>query len=661
MDNKKISEIVGLRYSKMKDLMDPIFEAKQVNRALYSQEYHPPTDESDYALSDPQVFPVVRNYLARTNPSKTGIRLDPRNANEYENRDINQALLNWELSKIYLTSLLYRIFYGVYLDGKSYYKTGWKYQPAITVEEKDEFGNITRQKIIREITNRADAQYVRFEDILVPNMNIPILREQPYYIELIQQRVGDMLDENESLLEMGQEAYWDEKWLKKLREKGVDKKLLDYQADFVDDSEISKDDLAFKAAYVPMMCMHTKEGDVFYVPFSGNEASEQVVNTNKENRYWHNHYPVADFAAFPEDDNFIPQSLVDVIADLQISSSELLNLGLSNIRQGTFQMWIAGTPAAQTPDWMFRTRPDGVVRVVGDPNQIAPVRVTDNSRSTMNMAQEVSTRIEKSSGVSSLYASGAGGNQINQTARGAQIIDQNIDTNTKMIMDLFGEQVIKVMAEDFLELNAQYITEDQTFSITGKKGVKDLVTITPDKVSANFNVEVNAERMIKQTPASRQASLQNTITVLQNIQNQSQGAVQVDLTPIVEALIDATPEMENVNDVVISIDEKGKRDIAMLERGQMPEIKVRDPHLDLIQLVSLHGEEMQYTPEIEALFNAYIEKHMKFLTSKQEVQQTMNLMNQAQQLGQGGEQLNSDQAGTPGQGYALGNITPNGA
>lgn len=663
-DTSKIPDIISRRYQKMKDLADPIFKDKQLNRALYSQDYYPKDDGVDYSLSDPHTFPVMRNYLSRLNPSHTKIRLDPRNAAQYESREVNQKIINWELSEIRLTNILYRLYYSAFMNGKGFFKTCWKYEPAVEIQEKDADGKVTRVKVLREIVNRAHVEFIPFENLLVPNQNVPYVREQPYSIEICNLLVGEMLDKNSSLEEAGMEPYWDKKWLEDLRKNGVEKKILDYQMDFVDDEgeELAKEDIAFRSAYVACLCMRTKEGETYYVPFEDNKVSGKIINKRTENEYWHGHTPVGDFACFPEDDNFYPLALIDVFADLQISASELLNLGLTNARQSTFQMWIAGTPAAQTPDWMFRTQPDGVIRVVGDPKQIQPVRVQDTVRSTMGMAQEVANRIERSSGVSSLYASGAGGSQINQTARGAQIIDSNIDTNIRMISDLFGEQVIKVIAEDFLELNAQYITEPQTMAITGEKGVSELVNATPEQISANFNVYVNAERMVKQTPASRQASLQNTIQVLQNIQNQSQGAIQVDLVPAVEALVDATPEMEEVADVVVSVDEKGKRDIAMLMRGQLPEAKVRDAHMDLIQIVSIFAEDNQLTPEQEALFQEYVEKHLRFIQSAQEVQQTVGMMQQASQLqqqvggdGQGPENP-GDQTGLPNEGYNLGQI-----
>lgn len=284
-------------------------------------------------------------------------------------------------------------------------------------------------------------------------------------------------------------------------------------------------------------------------------------------------------------------------------------------------MWITGAPTATTPDYMFKQRPSGIIRVVGDAGQVVPLRQQDGTMSMLRVGQELQTKFERTGGISSLYSSGAGSKQVNQTARGAQIIDQNIEQNIQIIMDLFGEQVLKRLGDHFISLNAQYVTEEQTFAITGKKGVRELVSIAADQVSANFDVYVYPESMIKQTPASRQASLQNFLGVLNR--DVIPTGVVVDPTPVVEALVDSYPEMENIEDIVISVDEKGKRDVAMLERGQMPETKVRDPHMELVQYSSLHFEDHQaeYDEQISALFEQYAEKHLRYMQSEQEIKQ----------------------------------------
>lgn len=663
MNISNLPSVIRRRYNKTKELCDPVFDEKEININLYKGQLN--VDENydwDYSLVDPHVFPLVRNYLSRSNPSLSSIELGPRKPQDYDKKDVNQKFLNWEVGELMMTSLFYRMYFSSYLKGKGYIKTGWKYQKGLTIEVKDEKGNVVSKKIMRDIINRADAKFVRFNDILIPNRNNPNLYEQPYIIEMIQMRIGDMLDENEALEEKGEKPYWDKKWLKELKDSGVEAKLLDYQIDMATEAD-SKDDFSFKSAYVPLMCMHTLENDVFYMPLKGDD---KIVNTEKTNKYWGGHYPYIDFTPFPEDDEYFSLALVDVVGDLQIAATEILNQTLTNVRQINNDMWVAGTSASQTPDWQFKKRPDGIIRVVGDASQVQQIRTQDNTRSAIGVSDVIGNKIEKAGGISSLYSSGVSTQGINQTARGAQIIDQNIDTNMKMIIDLFGEQVIKRVGEHFLELNAQFVTEEQTFFITGKKGVRDFISISPETVTANFDVIVNSERMMKQTPASRQASLQNTITVLQNIQNQSQGSVQVDIVPVVDALMDAIPDMENVDDIVVSVDEKGKRDMMMLERMQMPEIKVRDPHKDLIMYANVwFSEHPEYPEEVKNIFEEYFNAHMKYIKSEQELaamsrpvlpqgSQPNNLIQQM--AGGPNQEMMGQQEGLPNQGYNLGNI-----
>lgn len=643
--DEKYAQIIQHRYNKARELFEDVATRVELNRNLYKGILVvDETYEWDYSLVDQQVFPLIRNYISRSNPSMTKIRLEAREKQDFEKRKVNQDFVNWEIGELDLTTLLTRAFFSNYIAGKAYFKTGWKYDPRIVVKNGEY--NYT----LRPLINRADLKFVRFNNLLIPNRNIPVLEEQPFILELMQLSPGEMIKDNETY---GYE-YWDKKFIAWLRKNGVTSKALDYEADFVKDEETiakeenSPEEIAFRSATFPVVCMHTKDNEVFYKPLV--DKTDWIINKNRENPYWHGHYPYIDMTAFPEDDEYYSMSVIDAVGDTQIASTEVLNQALTNIRSLNNNMWIAGAPASTTPDYMFKQRPSGIIRST-DASQIVPIRSQDGTMSMLRMGQELQNRFERTGGISSLYSSGAGSKQINQTARGAQIIDQNIDQNIQMIMDLFGEQVLKHLGDHFLGLNAQFVTEEQTFAVTGKKGVRELIAISPDQTSANFDVYTYPEAMIKQTPASRQASLQNFLTVL-NTQVVPTGAV-VDVTPVVQALIDSYPEMENVDDIVVSVDEKGKRDVLSMERGQMPEIKIRDPHMELIQYVSIHYEnnKEQYAPEVSQLFEMYVERRLQFLQSAQEIQQLSSplppqVATPESMMGMGGDGTVPDAMGT---------------
>jgi hypothetical protein len=70
----KIPSILKRRLDKARELATPVQERLEINRNLYKNIIQ--VDENyewEYSLSDPHVFPMIRNYLSRANPSKTHI------------------------------------------------------------------------------------------------------------------------------------------------------------------------------------------------------------------------------------------------------------------------------------------------------------------------------------------------------------------------------------------------------------------------------------------------------------------------------------------------------------------------------------------------------------------------------------------------------------
>ncbi len=71
MQKSKIAEIIHRRHKKACELRLDVEERIKINRNLYDGEINTDdTYEWDYAYFDPHVFPLVRNYMSRSNPSE---------------------------------------------------------------------------------------------------------------------------------------------------------------------------------------------------------------------------------------------------------------------------------------------------------------------------------------------------------------------------------------------------------------------------------------------------------------------------------------------------------------------------------------------------------------------------------------------------------------
>lgn len=604
---ERIAQIVQSRFTTLKgdqaDLFDEVEVYHQMWRTAMTEDEAYPWD---YQLVDPVVFYLLRGMMARLNPEHMKVNLEARNEQSQPHRKTNQAVVNWELSEMNKTLVFYRFLFRGLLAGRAYLSTGWRFEPAVEVMAGEGGG---RKVIMRDIVNRADAKNVRFQDVFVPNRNIPDIDEQPYIVERVTMRYGDMLDDNETA---GREI-WKKKYLEKIRKSSLFTTKIDYGVDLPDNDEqvgdYSKEEMFVRSQYISLLKMQTKEGDVIWTP----EKEDWVLNTEEGNPYWHGHYPYLSWTPFPEDDEFFSMGIVQPIADLQIAISSTLNQFLTNARKLSNPMWIAGSSAAQTPDWQFVNRPDGVVRVAGDINQIKQIETKDTGRTMQEMRRELQTTFERATSMSSMYMSGVSSGsspQINKTATGARIIDANVDINLQLLVSLFGAQALSKLGEHFLELNAQFVTDEQEVKITGEGGDIEYIRVHPEEITANFDVQVNPDTITKITPVVKQASLMN-LKALADKESQ----VQLDKKPIWKALINAFPEMDNVGDILVDVEQMAEEHIEEILGGGQPQVSLDDDHKGLLTFVQKHLLEAanQYDDEILARFLAYVDELRNYL------------------------------------------------
>jgi hypothetical protein len=602
----RIAQIVQSRFTKLHGDQTDIFDQVEIYHQMYQTWMT--EDEAypwDYQLTDPVVFALIRNTMARLNPEHYKVRLEARNSQSEDYRDINQSVVNWELSEMTKTLIFYRFLFRGLLAGRAYLSTGWRYEPAVKVLAGEGEGY---QRIMRDIVNRAEAKNVRFQDIFIPNRNLPELDEQPYVIERVTMRFGDMLDDNEKA---GREV-WKQQYLKKIRNSRLFTTKVDYGVDLPDDDEagISKEEMFIRSQYLTLLKMQTKEGDVLYVP---EKENQWILNKDEGNPYWHGHYPYITWTPLPEDDEYFSMGIVQPVSDLQIAISTALNQFLTNARKASNPMWIAGAAAAQTPDWQFVNRPDGVVRVAGDVNQIQQVTTKDTTKAMMEMRRELQTTFERGTSMSSMYTSGVSGGsspQINKTATGAKVIDANIDINLQLLVSLFGAQALSKLGEHFLELNTQFITEEQEIKITGEGGKTEYPKVRPEEVTANFDVIVNPDTITKISPIVRQASLMNLKAMADK-----EAKVKLNVKPLWKALIESFPEMDNVGDIVVDVEKQAEGDIEQMLKGQPPEIHYEDDHKGLMTVVQkfLMDSANSLPDEILLVFQQYLDEHRKYI------------------------------------------------
>lgn len=608
---EKDKKLAGLIQERWKNLTSDNQDVRDRN-ATYTDMYKSILNFSesypwDYKIVDPALFQLLRTMMSRLNPDNARVNLFARNELAKEFRERNQQVLNWELSEMKKTMVFYRCILRGLIAGRSYLSTGWLFEPAVKIKTdidgKPEF-------VLRDIVNRATARNVRFDDIVVANRNLPELDDQPYIIEHIAMRYGEMLDDNKNK----DKAMWDQAILEEIAKKKMFISKIDGGFDLPSDDYrgVKNEEQYLRNQYVGLLKMCTKDNDVFYT--FDNKGNEKVINTDTTNPYWHGHYPYLSFSPFPMDDEFYNQGIVQPLEDLIIAMSSALNQYLTNARKAGNPMWIAGASASQTPDWQFVNRPDGVIRVAGDANQIRQAPITDTSQLMNGVRAELSTLFEKASSVSSLYSSGVASqgasSQINKTATGAKVIDANIDMNMQMLITLFSAQILTGIGNHFLELNAQYITEEQEIRITGQKDA-GFIKVKPAEITANFDVVANPDTITKTSPTVRQASLLNLKSTMDAEKN-----LQLDSKPIWGAIFASYPEVEEIDeDIIIDPEVQAQEAIIAIEKGIEPVTDWNQNHKAIRKIVQFHmlSNEENIDDKQLVMFTKYLDDLTKWI------------------------------------------------
>ena len=636
-DNKKIAALIKNRWNTLTDDISDVLDRNATYSDMYKSILN--FDESypwDYRLVDPAIFQLVRTMMSRLNPDNARVQLLARNSLASEFRQRNQQVINWELSEMNKTLVFYRCILRGLLAGRSYLSTGWLFEPAVKIKSditgKPEF-------VLRDITNRAIAKNIRFEDLVVANRNLPDIQDQPFIIEHMAVRYGEMLDDNKD------KEFWYPNILEDIRKKKLFLSEIEGGFSLPNDSlrGVNDEEQFFRNQYVGLLKMSTKDGEVFYT--FDKKGNDEILNKETTNPYWHGHYPYLSFTPFPMDDEFYSQSMIQPLEDLEIALSSALNQYLTNARKAGNPMWIAGASASQTPDWSFVNRPDGIIRVAGDANQIRQAPINDTSQLMTGLRSELATLFEKSSSISSLYSAGVStsSSQVNKTATGAKVIDANIDMNMQMLISLFGAQILTGIGDHFLELNAQYITEEQEIRITGEKN-GGFIKVKPSEITANFDVIANPDNITKTSPVVRQAALLNLKSTMDAEKN-----LELDSKPIWKAIFASYPEIEEVDeDIIIDPEVQAQDAITAIERGIKPITDWNQNHKAIKKIIQFYVLSNQDNMDDKMLkaFADYSDELTKWIDADKillTMEQQEALVDPALNAGSGAPEISTDE------------------
>lgn len=555
---KKPGVVIDNRFKFSKDQQNDIFDDFARFRALWLSKLVDQTGWPwDYTLFNPLVFSTLRSFVARTATGQIGINLQAWNEEERPKTKINQSLVEWEFQEVELQLKLSKAIFSAGLYGKGFLETGWFFEKERSVEEEDDKGNVQRKFMIAPKINRADLANLRVYDLFVANRNIAELQKQPWIIIRRYRTIAELQKINDM---RGGDVYD----LKQVKDKGKDLfvRFVDYGRDvmYTDNS-----DIPFENGVLETLEMWDGEEGKVYESVRNHR---EIVIREEDNPFYHNQYPIADITFFPQDDEFWTTGLVRPMEDLQMGMNAIFNQYLTNARQQMNNMWITGD--VRIPDWEFISRPNGVIHVVGNIDQIKEVQHKDITGQAQTMMNTLKDDINRTTGINDYLAMGTP-DKGKKGAAALELEENNLDQNLKLFMAHIEQKTVKELTKQFLAMNKQYITSDQTIRIAGRHGYKN-AEIKPDDVSAAFDPIVIPNSSIPKNPMVRAQNLEALMQMAKDEQK-----VQINTSPIWKELI-SSMGLTDLDEIVPDDRDEALEENDMLIKGIDVEVEVSDNH-----------------------------------------------------------------------------------
>ncbi len=244
----------------------------------------------------------------------------------------------------------------------------------------------------------------------------------------------------------------------------------------------------------------TRDRVVTYAP------NDNVILSDRPNPYWHGKLPFVACAPNMVPDNIVGVSEMWVIRPLQRTAWFMDNAQLNLLQLAM------NPPVEVLEDWPganhLKLTPGERVKVPELGTHFAPVKIDYGMAQNLAQTDAIVDRIYSSTGINNeISASPVGTVSTSRTA--TQSLQQNREANARMALKMMNFNIFWVdIAEQVLELAAQFVTEDQVIQIAGQEpGQYDLVTIDSDVLAMGYKFMVkNSTEVLNQELAKQESN-----------------------------------------------------------------------------------------------------------------------------------------------------------
>lgn len=346
-----------------------------------------------------------------------------------------------------------------------------------------------------------------------------------------------------------------------------------------------------------------------YIYYSGENEVLGIIKAPQ----WGQKRPILSAPVERISGSFNGISKIEAVKSLQWNLNDFWNMGQDSAMYSLLP--IVMTDPEKNPNYAMMVFGLAAVWPV-DPNSTKFQNFPQLWKDSVQMCQAIKAQIHESLDVNEMMMGRAPAGRKNNAAVGAQ--QQESSVSIVDHAERFEEEILNPLMERFFEYDAQYREEDITVVTMGEIGVRAAMQqIPPQQWGERYFFQwtgtdfvMNMQRMQQQIA---------TMNVLRGIPPQQMNGRRLDITPILEVLVQNIFGSELSSRILI--DERNKYSVPpevedeMLVNGIMVEIHEGD---DDMQHLQAHQAAAQKTGDQTGLMRTHMQAHMQSMQKKRQ-------------------------------------------
>lgn len=201
--------------------------------------------------------------------------------------------------------------------------------------------------------------------------------------------------------------------------------------------------------------------------------------------YRHDRYNITRCAPIPVNRDHIGLSLLEMVRGLQIWENIIRNAAIDTMTMTQVPMW-KRRRGSGIPSWQLRPRPAGIVDMENTETDLAPL-VVDSHLSELAGLLTSNEQAWQEAGGAPLPVQGRDAPGINKTAAGVAMLIREATTRIKLMQRITEKTVMLEDGTQYIGLNEQFLTEDQTLRIAGEQIFED-ITVSPGEIVGQYGL-----------------------------------------------------------------------------------------------------------------------------------------------------------------------------